>query len=141
MKNLSQLDVRTKFKTKDIVKYLYKHHDAHVEEYEEAVKVHRQKVIEATEELKEAVNDLLFDLSHEREINTSNVQDAHRSIHQIVKPIDARKMYTQLITLFEATTEETIELSLEDANSIVNDEWDWAVTAKITNSTYFSSVK
>ena len=52
-------------------------------------------------------------------------------------PVDARDMYNEYISILENSAAETIKLSTEDANAIINNKWTWAEAAKLTNSTYF----
>jgi hypothetical protein len=66
------------------------------------------------------------------------ITTAHNVLVRITKPTDAAKNYEQYISLFKQSVSEELELTMSEANSIINDEWDWAVSAKLLNSTYSS---
>ena len=63
---------------------------------------------------------------------------AYHDFCTLKEPVNASATYDTYISLFGATASDTITLSIQDANAIIHDEWDWAVAAKTTNSSYSS---
>lgn len=133
------MDVKVKYETSYVVNILKAHMNSHVEEYEKAMKVYYRELANAAEELIGMATNFAIDARANDNPDFKTVKDKYDKLTTIKKPVDASKMYDQLIVLFTATTDETIELTLDDANSIINDEWDWAVSAKFVNSSYTSS--
>jgi hypothetical protein len=139
MRAVGMLDVKTKFKTVDIISQLHEHRKNHIKEYENAMEVYREKVLGFTQLLIGAATNFSIEVKEGKDIDYNEVSKKWFNLTQLKVPVDSREMYDQLITLFASSDEETIEMSLQDANSIINDEWDWAISAKTINSTYSSS--
>ena len=139
MKNLAMMDVKVKYFRRHIINHLSFHRKAHVEEYEKAMKIYYKELANSAEELIGMATNFAIDARAADNPDFKAVKDKYDKLISIKKPVDAIKMYDQLIKLFETADDETIELTLDDANSIINDEWDWAVSAKFVNSSYTSS--
>ena len=128
------LNIKAKYPIELILQHLNKNLIDHKEDYKKAVSVYNSDVITALtnigKSVKKAINN--EDLNHE------DVNSKYYTLSQIVKPVNAEKMYEEYISLFEASSDRHVELTFEDANAIINDSWDWAIVAKITNSSYSS---
>ncbi len=124
------LDIKTKYKTSFLIDKLKEHRDNHIKDYAKAKEVYQEDLKSALKELYQKSLESMetFDLN--------SIKDSYAKVHNIVKPVDARKSYEQYISLLFNSADEIIELDISDANSIINDEWDWAITAKMTNSLY-----
>ena len=64
--------------------------------------------------------------------------NAYEEYDGLIRPVDASKTYDTYISLLSNSTSDNVELSIQDANAIINDEWDWAIAAKTTNAFYSS---
>jgi hypothetical protein len=108
---------------------------AHIEEYNKACAAYDKKKSEKLVKLNEAV------LSESANFTSdmAKVRAAYNSLTTLIKPVDASKMYDEYISILSHSTAIDIELSTQDANAIINDSWEWAQTAKLSNSTYLSS--
>jgi hypothetical protein len=105
---------------------------AHVLEYGKAVEVYES-------DLAAAFNEAVRLASEARA--TKSVEPLYAAtagINKLTKPVNNEKLYDQYITMFKNTASKIVVLSLTEANAIVNDEWDWAVAAKVLNSGYSS---
>ena len=126
------LDIKTKYKTKFLIERLKEHRDNHINDYRKAMDVYHK-------DLKDALHSLhVLALKSVDTLDLDVVKTAHSKVQSIVKPVNAVKAYDQYIDLLFYSAEQVVELDMDDANSIINDEWDWAVSAKITNSFYSS---
>jgi hypothetical protein len=133
------IDVKVKYPTKFIVDTLNKSRIAHVAEYKVAVEEYNAKVKEALYKVSLQAIEASKRITEKKEVNTEELNNQYTKLRAIKAPINAEKMYDQYITLFQATTDEYIELDLQDANALINDEWDWVQEAKFINSTYAAS--
>lgn len=124
------LDIKAKYKTSFLIDKLKEHRDNHITDYAKAVTVYNNDLTRALEKLAATASGTDLD----------EVKQAYNKVFAIVKPVDARKAYEQYISLLSNSADEIIELDMDDANSIINDEWDWAVNAKMTNSFYSSRI-
>lgn len=122
------LDVKARYLTSNLIRKLKEHLDDHIIDYAKAMKVYEKDFREKLDKLADAA----------KSGDMIKVTDAYTKIRGIVEPIDASKVYKQYIDLLGASSDDTIELTIQDANAIINDEWDWAVKAKTTNSFYSS---
>lgn len=55
------------------------------------------------------------------------------------KPKNKSDEYHNLISVFSQMRNNSVKLSMQQANCIFNDEWDWIRVAKAVNSTYSAS--
>lgn len=137
--NLSRvLDIETEYATNFLVEKLKENKKLHQEEFikatEEYLKVRKEKAEKLASVATEVMND-------PKGNNGDKVFKAFQSLNGLLSPVDATEMYDQYISLFEKSSSSTIKLSLSDANAIIHDKWDWAVSAKLTNTSYFSSTR
>lgn len=126
------LDIKAKYSKKYLSDKLKEHLNNHIVDYEKAMGVYKLDMISALKELTDASMNAMATF------DKVTIQKAYNKINAITKPVDATKAYKQYIDLLFAASDEFIELTMHDANAIINDEWDWAVQAKMTNSFYSS---
>lgn len=134
--NLAQsLEIKTKFASSYLVDVLRENLKKHQAEYAEARKAYEQKVsdllLDITNKAVELRNKKTFD-------DRKDLNKVFSELNQLQKPIDATKMYEEYIKLFMMSTEPEIEMGLDDANAVINDQWTWAVSAKAANLFYTS---
>jgi hypothetical protein len=134
----NRLNIKLAYDVNVLITHLKANRDKHVSEYKEALKNYRfeveQKLLAISALADKQVEDKKFD-------NFEALRIALNSLVMLTVPKDAEKMYDQYINMLGNTISGEIELSAEDANAIINDGWDWAVEASLSNSTYLSSRK
>ncbi len=100
----------------------------HITELNKAKNVWTEKVKASLDDLNKAVD---------REgVKTSNHE---LSALFYAKPIDNRVNYSRFIGALKLASEngqETIELDEMEYDQLFNDNWDWRMASKVTNSTY-----
>ena len=127
--NLSvKLNIKTTYSVDTLVFWLKKNKETHIKEYTEAKTEYLKKKADLLSGLQDAV--------HTK--GPEGITQAFYKWSSLTEPVDATEMYDQYIQLISASDANNIELSAADASAIVNDSWDWAQSAKLTNSTYLS---
>ena len=120
----ANLSMKINAKPADLVAALEHNKAAHREEYEKALGTWFEKLGNTLAELLTA--------AEAREVD----RDYADPIWRLTKPVDNTELYDKYIGMFTMATDETIEISSEDYGCVVDDNWDWAVSAKATNSSY-----
>lgn len=118
------INVTTKYFKKQIISELEKNKIKHIEEYKEAVSEYKKQ-------LKQKIDEVLKSFSENEPpviINNFNLS----------APINNEKEYEKNINLFKRMIEDQIELDMNSANCIFNDDWDWLMFSKAINSSYTS---
>jgi len=128
------LNIKTTFAVKQVIAFLEQHLAAHKKEYTEAEAVYKQKVSEKLRALAAEAN-----IQATKGYNVSKLSSDYMAVASLKIPVDATEMYEQYIAIFKQSTSKDVELSMEDANCLINDAWNWAQTAKTTNSFYSNS--
>jgi transketolase len=129
MRNLNMsLNIEAKFDITMLVSKLKMHRDNHIADYAKAMQVYEKDRVELFGELANAAN----------KQDVDNVDNFYRKLKSLAKPVDAKKMYDEYITILESSADKQITMSLQDANAIINDSWEWAESAKVTNAVYSS---
>ena len=123
-----KLNIKTTYAVKTLVSWLRENKMLHLEAYQEALTAYTKKKAVLLDKLSVAVQAGKED----------DITNAYYKWNTLVKPVDASKMYDEYIQLLNASDAESIELSAQDASAIINDSWDWAQSAKLTNSTYLA---
>ena len=123
------INFKSKYSKQAIIEALEKFRKLHIDGFDEARKVYMEKRLEL---LTEAVD---FARTY-TEDGLKKSQEKINSIYQLVEPQDMRKEYDNLINLIIKAQDDELELDSHQANFIFNDEWDWAISAKVSNSFY-----
>lgn len=127
MQHAPQIDLETTFSTAKLVELLQKHLADHQAEYALAMdeyKIQRSKKLDAVSAAARSTT------------TDEEIYKVFSEYRNLVKPVDASKMYSDYIAVLTLSTAHDSTLSIQDANRIINDEWDWAANAKLINSTY-----
>ena len=136
MKLGNQIDLKVKYSTKFLVEKLTEHLYNHVKDYKKAMKLYEDDMKDALQKLgSEAMIQMV---SPDANFDLSKTRSLYNEVFAVKKPIDASNAYKQYIELLKMNVTDFLELDIADANSIINDEWDWAINAKLTNSAYTS---
>ena len=122
----SMVSIKGKFKVADLLVALKKHAATHDEEYKSALVGYRQDVLARIKEL--------YNLAKKQDFVK---WDQH--VH-LTTPVDCSSAYKDLIQVFSFMTDTVIELDLGEANRLLNNSWDWASSASLTNSYYAAKV-
>ena len=108
-------------KKADLIAKIKENKENHVKEYSKAVNAYRK---EAARQLKE-LNDELVDGALDLKLN-------------LITPINNAENYDSIIDLFEWDVKDIVELEQDEFKEYVQDETDFAITAKMSNSAYFA---
>lgn len=68
------------------------------------------------------------------------VEREDRYLVSLVAPRDESEQYKRHIGFLELSEEKEIEISMEDYQRIVEDDWDWIIQANRVNATYSSRI-
>ncbi len=122
---MRMINIKTTTDRHQLLNALKKNREIHQHEYKEAVKGYWEKVQELSAKIH----------------NRASKMDGtfHPKVNELARlsiPVDNTKKYDNLIKQLEMSKDSTLELDSTQFNCIVNDEWDWAVSAKTLNSSY-----
>lgn len=120
----TNLSMRVKMRPQDLIKALEVNKADHLEEYASAVQ-------DYFAEARRQLNAL------QRKVRAGDLDGELRFM--LVKPVNIEGLYDKYIGMFRMTTDEEIEISAEDYGCIVDNNWDWATSAKATNALYSSA--
>ena len=126
------LNIKTQYDRLKLINALIANRDKHIEDYKAAVIVYKEDQKKLIEEM------VVVSTAAVETVTTDKIYRVYAKLVQLTEPVDATKLYEQYIGLFTAAVAENIELTMSEANSIINDEWAWAVAAKTSNSLYSS---
>lgn len=114
-------------KVSDLLDALKKNFEAHKEEYVVARKVYYETVADKLRELL---------ANAEKELTPSS-----GFYINLNPPVDNTKMYEKYIGFLSMSQTDEIEISVEEYENFVKDEWNWATNAKVSNSFYSTQRK
>lgn len=119
------MNLKIKVHRDDLITHLKENKKAHEAEYKEAHTAYFNK-------LREAIADLLHDANQ-----CGFRADNYRISLQ--PPVDQTKMYDKYIHMLGMSHETLIEIGVDEYTKFVDDQWDWAVSAKLFNSQYLGN--
>ncbi len=119
------INIKTKTYRSDLLDSLKKNLSTHQSEYKIAVKGYWERVQELTAKINNRASKM--DVTFSPKVH---------ELSRLTFPVDNTKKYENLIRQLELSQDELLELDSTQFNCIVNDEWDWAVSAKTLNSSY-----
>jgi hypothetical protein len=109
-----------KIKTNELLAVLKKNRQTHEVDYNESMKGYREAVVHEIESaLKKA----------------KNGQDVHNFI-RAVRPTSYLKSYDTIIRMIEMSSEDTVELTMQEFSQYVEDEWQWKEAFAATRMVY-----
>lgn len=92
----------------------------HIEEYKKAVEAYKTEALRQLNEL------------------TQKVTDGELGVKlDLITPVDNSENYDKILEMFEWEVEDQVELEQDEFIEYVQDETDFAVTAKLSNTAYF----
>jgi CRISPR/Cas system CMR subunit Cmr6 (Cas7 group RAMP superfamily) len=113
-----------KFKVSVVRDTLKKNLEIHEKEYKELVAKNNAH-------MQEALQEALSEIAAGKEINLSKV---HKAEH--AKPKNYAKEYKKVISMLEVTTQDELELTVDEFNCYMNDDWNWK-DSFISNKTMY----
>lgn len=134
--------VETEYSIAQLISYLKANKEKHIKEYaiaKEQYDIETKKLREKFKKFaKKVPKDLNDDKSFDAYVNSLTVINVDMRNRQA--PVNAENMYDSYIRNFETIDPSisSIKLTLEQANALINDAWDWAQNAKTTNGHYLS---
>ena len=121
---LVRTNLKVRIKKEDIIEHLMLNRENHIDQYEKAREGYLKKVMDKIAKFQEMVIDgQIPDNGFRIGLNAPELKS---------------KEYDKAIAMFEMSVDATIELSTNDFDMIVNDNWDWIVSTKLLNSTYIN---
>lgn len=134
MENLGRtLDISSGYYVSLLVASLEANKAAHIEDYKKAVEVYNRDVQTKLKLIAKMARKTITNPEMQK-----NLIKVYGDYCRLSMPVNASKTYDTYISLMSQTSSDTVVLSIQDANAIINDEWDWAIAAKNTNSSYSS---
>jgi hypothetical protein len=107
----------------------------HKTEFEEAISGFREKRLELCRALRDVTQAAVEkDTTQTRE----DVVDAFYKFNRLERPLDHSNSYEQAIALMEWETKDVIELSINDFECYVGNNWKWQATFKNAHANYSS---
>ena len=109
-----------KIKKADLIAQIEENKLVHIEEYEKAVIAYKKEALKQLANLTVKVND--------GEIEGIRLE--------LTKPVDNRENYDKVVEMFSWEVEPLVELSQDEFKEYVQDETQFALSAKLSNSMY-----
>lgn len=119
-------EMKSIFEKSKLIASLQTYREQHEKDYNDALDVFREDVqnkLKALYKRAKEVDYVKFDVGHNL---------------GLVAPVDCRKAYDNIIKILQASNDETISLTLSEANMILANDWDWIQLASVSNSFYSS---
>ena len=121
--SLAHMHIKTDYPVQTLINALVKNKAAHEEHYQKAVSGYNQKVKEDILQKKQQLDNWKENESLSVYVNWN-------------PPVSLAHEYDKLITIFSAMPSQTVELSLQDVNYVLNDSWEWASTGNSALNVY-----
>lgn len=115
------LHVKTHIKRVTIIEHLLKNKEKHIKHYEEAVKGY-------LDYLKKELENRLAS------VEAGNIERNYNLATTV--PVNRVESYDKYIKLFSMNEEDIVELTVQDYDAIINDNWSWALQAFNINNFY-----
>lgn len=116
------MDLKIRVEKEKLIQSLLDNKKAHEAEYIEAHNAYFNK-------LRGDLADLLHDA------NQCAFRDDQYRLH-LQQPVDQTDMYDKYINMFRMSADDLIEIGVDEYTKFVEDQWEWAVSAKLFNSQY-----
>lgn len=121
MRTMRRTGSRTvKVKRSDLIEKIKENKKKHIEEYDKAVIAYKEEALKQLEKLTEKANDGKMNLKLD-----------------LITPVNVSEDYDKIVEMFEWEVEDVVELSQDEFIQFVQDESDFSVSAKLSNTAYF----
>lgn len=138
--NLPQ--VEAEYSISLLISYLKTNKEKHIKEYAIAKEQYDIETMKLREKFKK------FAKKVPKDLNDGDAFDAYINSLTVINvdlrnrraPVNAEYMYDSYIRNFQTISPDvsSIKLTMEQADALINDQWDWAVSAKTSNAHYLS---
>lgn len=105
----------------DLINKIRENKKNHIVEYEKAIVAYKEEALKQLVELTKKVND-----------GALNIQ------LNLVTPVNNSENYDKIVEMFEWEVNDVVELEQKEFIEYVQDETDFAIQAKFSNSAYFN---
>lgn len=119
---MAAMDLRIKVNRDELIEHLKENKTAHEAEYQEAYTAYFNKLRSDIAELLHDANQCVFR------------NDGYRLSLQ--PPVNQTEMYDKYIKMLSMSQDSLIEIGVDEYTKFVDDQWEWAVSAKLFNSQY-----
>jgi hypothetical protein len=111
-----------KVKKEKLIEQIRKNKENHIKEYDKAIVAYKEEALKQLKKQIERVEEGALDAKLE-----------------LITPINNAENYDKIIEMFEWEVEEVVELEQNEFNEYVQDETEFAMQAKFSNTFYSSS--
>ena len=132
------LGIRDKYHVASLIQTLKTNQQKHVQEYEVAIVEYEKRRKELIVNLGKVTKAFVKSPTL---TNHQEVGRAMQELNYLTKPVNESAQYDAIIAVFRSLAVGEIELDWKDANTIINDSYDWAIAAKTTNAFYAGSAR
>lgn len=115
--------MRSNFSKSEMIESLMKFKGEHVKEYADALEVYQEDVRKKVKGWVKQTKEPFKNFHPQLGLNA---------------PVNCESAYNEIIAVLAAAKEDTISLTLAEANSIFNNNWDWVQSASAQNMFYSS---
>ena len=136
MMHTTDNNITMSFKTEEVSNRLKENKNKHETEYKEAKKEYVKTVQKKLEEALKKVSKAI-DAAKAGKVKLNNL--GTHEVHNLPEPHSYSKEYARVISMLEATCDETIELTSNEFDRFMNDNWDWSNDFAATSSMYLSN--
>jgi hypothetical protein len=134
--------IEAKYLRTEIISALQKFLAEHKISYSDAMVVYAEDVQIKIDEFNKKVRKL-NKLVKESDSTDAIVREAVSCTvnFNLVRPVDCTKEYEKLIAVFGFMSDDHVSLSIDEANHIFNNDWNWIQAANVSNQMYASRIK
>jgi hypothetical protein len=112
--------------------------ETHKKEFEEAISGYREKRLELCRALRDTTQ---VAVEKDTTFTREAVVEAFHKYNRLERPQDHSNSYEQAIALMEWETKDVIELSINDFECYVGNNWQWQVSFKNAHKNYSSPMR
>ena len=119
-------DIKVKVNREELLKKLRANREKHGIEYEDVLNGWMQAIKKSAQQIIKLADE-------------GKLKDIDLIVKHVSKPDDHTPDYDSVIQMLEMADDEAIELSQDDFNTFVRDEWSWKRNWGLSNTSYSSS--
>ena len=112
-----------KVKKADLIEKIKKNKENHIKEYDKAVVAYKEEALRQLGKLTLKVNEGVLNVKLD-----------------LITPVNNEENYDKILEMFEWEVEDEVTLEQDEFKEYVQDEFDFAVTAKFSNTAYINPV-
>jgi hypothetical protein len=132
----SEVMVVTVEKTK-LIQILTTNKNKHVDEFKKACEIYKTKLKEEYKDFLKKIDDFLTKVG-EADVGLDKVPHAPHFSSKLPRPTSYEDHYTRALGMLELHTDDKMTIDMTTYRTYVEDEWEWAAQARLSNSSYLS---